>query len=303
MSAALYAEWKRGLLVESLARARVAATVGPLVDTPGEGRRRATFHSRIVDGGEVLGFMRARAHEIIAIEACPLFAPGLTGAIAAARALAADLRGAGKPLDIQATATLGGLDFDLRGAGPLDAPMRRKLVATADRLDLARVASHGEVIIERRAPQIAFGDVLAVLPPGGFLQATVAGERALATGAAAALGGARPIADLFCGAGAFALRLARDHEIAAVDSDAAAIAALKRAAGAASGLHAIATETRDLFRRPLDWRRTRQHSRPCFSIRRAPGRRRSRARSPPMGRRSSAPSPAMARASPATRVS
>ncbi|THD44658.1 MAG: class I SAM-dependent RNA methyltransferase [Bradyrhizobium sp.] len=251
MSAALYADWKRGLLVECLVRARVAATVGPLIDVHGEGRRRATFHSRIVDGGEVLGFMRARAHEIIAIEACPLFAPGLTGAIAAARALAADLRGAGKPLDIQATATLGGLDFDLRGAGPLDASMRRKLVASADRLDLARVASHGEVVIERRAPQIAFGDVLAVPPPGGFLQATEEGERALATGAAAALGGARRIADLFCGAGAFALRLARDHEIAAVDSDAAAIAALKRAAGAASGLHAIATETRDLFRRPL----------------------------------------------------
>ena len=71
--------------------------------------------------------MRARAHDIVDIEACPLFAPGLAGALAAARALAADLRGAGKPLDIQATATLGGLDFDLRGAGPLDAAMRRKL--------------------------------------------------------------------------------------------------------------------------------------------------------------------------------
>ena len=251
MSASLYAQWKRDGLVQALARARVAAAVGPLIDVHGEGRRRATFHSRFVEGRESVGFMRARAHEIIDIEACPLFAPGLSGAIAAARALAADLRGAGKPLDIQATATLGGLDFDLRGAGPLDGVMRRKLIATAERLDLARVASHGEVLVERRPPQIAFGAVLAVPPPGGFLQATAAGEQALADGAAAALKGARRVADLFCGAGAFALRLARDHEVTGVDSDAAAVAALRRAAGGASGLKGVSAEVRDLFGRPL----------------------------------------------------
>ena len=99
--------------------------------------------------------------------------------------------------------------------------------------------------------KIAFGDVLATPPPGGFLQATAAGEQALADGAAAALEGARRVADLFCGAGAFALRLARRREVFAVDSDAAAVAALQRAAGAATGLRAVHAETRDLFRRPL----------------------------------------------------
>jgi len=93
--------------------------------------------------------------------------------------------------------------------------------------------------------------VLAIPPPGGFLQASEAGERALADGAAAALAGAKRVADLFCGAGAFALRLARAHEVFAVDSDAAALAALTRAAGAATGLRAVHAETRDLFRRPL----------------------------------------------------
>ena len=251
MRPALYANWKRDGVVRSLQRAGVAAEVGPLVDAHGEGRRRATFHSRYADGRETVGFMRARARDVVAIDACPLFAPGLSGAIGAARALAADLRGAGKPLDIQATATLGGLDFDLRGAGPLDAAMRRKLVATAERLDLARVACHGEVVVERRPPRVAFGEALAVPPPGGFLQATEAGERALAEGAAAALTGARRVADLFCGAGAFALRLARDHEVVAVDFDAPAVAALRRAAGAAPDLRPIRAEVRDLVHRPL----------------------------------------------------
>ncbi len=252
MSAALYGAWKRESLVRALKRARVAAEVGELIDAHGEGRRRATFHARVgEDGRQRVGFMRARAHDIVAIDACPLFSPAMAGAIPAARALGADLRGFNKPLDIQATASLGGLDFDLRGSGALDAPARRKLVETAARLDLARVSNHGEVVIERRAPQVAFGEALVTPPPGGFLQATEAGERALAEGAEGALQGARRVADLFCGAGAFALRLARFHEVFAADSDAAAIAALKRGAAEAGGLRALKTETRDLFQRPL----------------------------------------------------
>lgn len=248
----LYSEWKRDSLVRALARTRVEAIVGPLVDAHGVGRRRATLHSRIAeDGRERVGFMRARAHDIVTIDACPLFSPDMGGAIEAARALAADVRGAGKPLDIQATATLGGLDFDLRGSGPLDGPSRRKLIETAQRLDLARIANHGEIVVERRAPYVAFGDARVTPPPGGFLQATLAGEQVLADGARDALKGARRVADLFCGAGAFALRLAAGHEVFAVDSDAAAVAALKRGAGEATGLRAVHTERRDLFQRPL----------------------------------------------------
>jgi 23S rRNA (uracil1939-C5)-methyltransferase len=251
MGARLYAAWKRDGVVRALQRAGVAAEVGPLVDAHGEGRRRATFHARFVDGHEQVGFMRARAHDIIAIDACPLLAPGLAGAIGAANALAAAVRGISKPLDIQATATLGGLDFDLRGSGAPDDLTRRKLTAAAEKLDLARLSVHGETVIERRPPEIRFGDVLALPPAGGFLQATATGEQALADGAATALAGAKRVVDLFCGAGAFALRLAHDHEVFAVDSDAAAVAALLRAAGAASGLRAVHAETRDLFRRPL----------------------------------------------------
>jgi 23S rRNA (uracil1939-C5)-methyltransferase len=251
MSPGLYASWKRDGVVRALQRAGVEAEVGPLIDAHGEGRRRATFHARFADGHEQVGFMRARAHDIVAVDACPLFAPGLAGAIRSANALAAAVRGISKPLDIQATATLGGLDFDLRGSGAPDDLTRRKLSVAAERLDLARLAVHGETIIERRPPEILFGDVLATPPPGGFLQATEAGEQALADGAAAALHGAKRVADLFCGAGAFALRLAHERELFAVDSDAAAVAALTRAAGAASGLRAVHAETRDLFRRPL----------------------------------------------------
>jgi 23S rRNA (uracil1939-C5)-methyltransferase len=252
MSAPLYRAWKRGLVVEALEREGVAAEVGNVVDAHGAGRRRATFHARFPHGQpDELGFMRARSHDIISIDNCPLFSPGMAGAIPAAQALTGDLRGLMKPLDIGVTATLDGLDVDLRGSRPLGRTEMQKLTYTAGALDLARVSNHGEIVIERRPPRVAFGEARARLPPGGFLQATEAGEAWLAQFAEGALADRKRVADLFCGAGAFALRLARSHEVFAVDADPAAIAALARAAATTPGLHQIAAETRDLFRRPL----------------------------------------------------
>ena len=252
MSASLYQAWKRGLVVEALEREGVAVEVGDLVDAHGAGRRRATFHARFPHGQpDEVGFMRARSHDIIAIDNCPLFSPGMAGAIPAAQALSGDLRGLMKPLDIGVTATLDGLDVDLRGSGPLGRAETQKLTRTAEALDLARVSNHGEIVIERRPPRVAFGEALARLPPGGFLQATEAGEAWLAEFAERALADTKRVADLFCGAGAFALRLARGREVFAADADPAAIAALARAAATTPGLHKLATETRDLFRRPL----------------------------------------------------
>src|SRR5271165_3602211 len=149
MSEALYRDWKRSLVTQALARAGVEAKVGPLVDAHGAGRRRAVFHARYPHGApEEVGFMRARSHDIVPIDDCPIFAPALAGATAAARALARDLRGLGKPLDIAVTATLDGLDVDIRGCGPLGAAETRKLVAAAEALNLARVCNHGETVIE-----------------------------------------------------------------------------------------------------------------------------------------------------------
>jgi 23S rRNA (uracil1939-C5)-methyltransferase len=89
------------------------------------------------------------------------------------------------------------------------------------------------------------------LPPGSFLQATVAGEEALAALVAMHCERAKHIADLFCGVGPFALRLAAKSRISAFDSDAGAVAALQKAATSTSGLKPVKAETRDLFRRPL----------------------------------------------------
>jgi len=246
-----YRAWKRGLVVEALSQARLDAPVEPLIDAHGEGRRRATFHARrgTHDVLEV-GFSAARAHHVIPIDACPILASGLGGAIGAAWAIADKLKGASKPLDIAVTATDSGLDIDVRGSGEIEAEQAASLARVAETQKLARLTRHGELVAQRSAPTLKIGRARVALPPGAFLQATAAGEAVLARLVLAHAGKAQAVADLFCGLGPFALRLAEQARVTAVDSDAAAVAALKAAAAATIGLKPVDVEVRDLFRRP-----------------------------------------------------
>ena len=248
-----YVAWKRGLLVDALARAKVTADVAPLVDAHGAGRRRATFHARVeADGRTRVGFMQARAHTIVPIETCPILEPGLDGCLLIARALADALALSGKPLDIVVAATPDGLDIDLRGHGALSDNARKRLIAVALAHGVARVSNHGTIVVERQKPQLAIGTVLVEPPPGTFLQATAAGEVAIATRVMAGVTGAKRVADLFAGLGTFALRIAAKAEVTAIDTEGPALAALDRAARASPSLRPVAIETRDLFQRPLN---------------------------------------------------
>jgi 23S rRNA (uracil1939-C5)-methyltransferase len=100
-------------------------------------------------------------------------------------------------------------------------------------------------------PSITIGRARVMLPPGSFLQATAMGEEALAQLVQGHVADAANAADLFCGVGPFALRLAERTQIVAIDQDEGAIAAIKQAAATTAGLKPVLTETRDLFRRPL----------------------------------------------------
>jgi len=247
-----YRDWKRNLVVAALAQAGLDAPVDDLIDAHGEGRRRATFHARVSERGEsTVGFAAVREHHIVAIDRCPVLAPSLEGALDAARSIANVLARQRKPLDIQATATDAGIDMDIRGSGALPARSMTDLAQVAASHRLARLTRHGELIAQRSTPTIVFGRAHVTLPPGSFLQATAAGENALARLAAQHIGKAKNVADLFCGLGPFALRLAEQSRIAAFDGDSEAIAALRQATNMTTGLKPIETETRDLFRRPL----------------------------------------------------
>lgn len=247
----MYRAWKRDLVVSALSQSGVDAPVEDLVDAHGEGRRRTVLHAR--RGGRkilVVGFSGRRSHHIVPIDQCPIFAPQLERALAIAWKLAEPLEPGGKPLDIQFTVTDGGLDVDIRGSGPLEAATTEALARVAQEEQLARVTRHGELVAQLSEPVLKIGKASVVAPPGVFLQATAAGEATLVALVLEAVGDARRVADLFCGIGPFALRLAETAQVLAVDNDEDAIAALKKAKGA-PGLKPIEAVVRDLFRSPL----------------------------------------------------
>jgi 23S rRNA (uracil1939-C5)-methyltransferase len=247
-----YRAWKRDLVVTALAQARIDAPVGDLIDAHGEGRRRAVLHARKHTTRDILevGFSTLRAHTLVPIEACPVLAPSMAGTIPAAWAIAEALSPLKKPLDIHVTGTMNGLDIDVRGSGPLNAKSTAALARIADKNKLARITRHGEMVTQRAAPALQIGRATLTLPPGSFLQATQAGEDTLARLVAAHAAKPKMVADLFCGVGPFALRLAEKAKVTAIDADAAALDALAQAARA-PGLKPIAVQKRDLFRRPI----------------------------------------------------
>ncbi len=246
-----YRAWKRGLVETALKHRRIEAAVDAAVDAHGDGRRRATLHIRFAGGRVLAGFMEARSHRLLDLDGCPILVPALSNAAAIARALAAPLAGRVKALDLLLTATESGLDGDVRGAVAARGGVQLALADAAAEWDLARLAVNRELVIERRAPTIRIGKATVALPPGGFLQATAAGEAALARLVLDGARGARRVADLFCGIGPFALRLAEHASCFAFDSDTRALEALSRAARAAAGLKPVQAERRDLFRDPL----------------------------------------------------
>lgn len=253
-----YQAWKRDLVVAALARAGLDVPVAPLRNAHGLGRRRATFHARGTGGGGQVGreplsvgFAGRRSHAIIAIESCPVLAPSMAGALPAAWAIAQALAPLEKPLDIQVTATDSGLDMDVRGSGPLKPARVAAIGQAATKLRLARLTRHGELVLQREPPMITMGRARVPLPPGSFLQATAEGEAVLADEVMHAVAGAKRVADLFCGVGTFALRLAEKSRVSAFEFSETAIEALTKAVRNATGLKPITAESRDLFRRPL----------------------------------------------------
>lgn len=251
MNDALYREWKRDIVVQAMRSSGLTPDIMPLEDAHGVGRRRITLHVRAIKGEAEAGFMAPRSHDLVAIDQCPVTVPTLNGAPAVAREIGKLLKASAKPLSIQFTACENGLDVDIRGNGPVSDAQRQRLILLAESLDLPRIALHGDVLVERRAPYFRMGRASVIPPAGGFLQATAEGEETLSGHVRAFCGNAKRVADLFSGCGPIALRLAESADVHAVEADKASLAALERASRTAQGLRRITTEARDLFRRPL----------------------------------------------------
>jgi 23S rRNA (uracil1939-C5)-methyltransferase len=254
-----YAAWKRGLLVDALARAGFAeAPVAELVRSPPCARRRADLALRRTPRGVVLGLHARGSAEVVDLSACLVLSPALVALFAPLRGVLAGLSCLAREGSAVLNLLDSGPDLLLRTDAPLSAADRAALAAFGAAAGIPRIAwARGdgppEVAAQYGPAVIGFDGVAVFPPPGAFLQATAAGEAAIRAAVLAGLPGRVPgrrrIVELFAGCGTLTFSLARRAPVLAFEGAADALAALEAAARAAA--LPVSAARRDLARRPL----------------------------------------------------
>ncbi len=246
------ADWKVEVVKSALAGQGISALFRPIITSPPRSRRRATLAARRTKTGALIGFHARASDMLVDIPNCQLLHPDLMATFPALAALVKLGGSRSGEVTLTTTRSLAGPDVVVTGGRPADALFQMELARLAETYGIARLTWNGETAALRAAPMQRFGRALVAPPPGAFLQATAEGETALLQTIALAIGSARRVTDLFAGVGTFSLPLAERAAVHAVESNAAMIAALDKGARNAEGLHRVTSETRDLFRRPLE---------------------------------------------------
>lgn len=245
------AGWKAEVVQSALASRGIDAKVSRVETSPAFSRRRATLSGRRTKKGALVGFHARASDTLVEVEHCRILRPELLAlrpALAEATQLGASRKG---EIAFALTLSEAGVELAAKGGKELDPPLFEALAALAHRYDLARLSWGEETVAARRPALQAFGAARVNPPPGAFLQATAEGAAALSDFVLKAVGPAQRVADLFAGCGTFALPLAAQAEVHAVEGEGAMLAALDKGWRGAPGLHRVTHELRDLFRRPL----------------------------------------------------
>lgn len=245
-----YLQWKRDLVIAAL-RQRGFSNV-PVDDihavSPGT-RRRANFKAQASRNAVLVGFYEAASRNLVDLSECPILVPQLADLMEPLRAHLARLLRPNETAELLATLTDSGIDLALKLKRVRSPDLLIALAELASTLKLARLSWNGEDVAVAATPVIKIGRFSVALPPDAFLQPTKEGERFLQSQIAASVGKVQRVADLFSGCGTFALALAGERAVHAIDSVPPQIEALT--AAAKQGRAKLSSEVRDLFRRPL----------------------------------------------------
>ncbi|TCZ66906.1 class I SAM-dependent RNA methyltransferase [Roseicella aquatilis] len=254
-----YAAWKRGKLVEALARAGFPdAPVAPLACTPPGTRRRADLALRRRPEGVAVGYHERGGDAVLDLSACAVLDPRIVALLDPLRALLRRLPALKRDGSALVNLLETGPDLLLRTDGVLDAPGRALLAGFAAEQGIPRIAwargnGPAETAAQLGPVAIRLGGVAVAPPPGAFLQASPAGEAAIVAAVLAGLPERLParaaLADLYAGNGTLTFPLAARARVSAFEGVAESVAALSAAAGKARAR--VTAVRRDLDRQPL----------------------------------------------------
>ena len=263
MADSTYAAWKSALLPQALAhRGFEDVEIKPMVRIPPGTRRRAVLAALRRGGRVQLGFRGRESHTIVDLKECLLLTPALAGLLPQMRGVLAEVLPEGAGAELHLTETETGSDIVIASPGQPNLAAREALARFAQEADVARLswaeagskgeAGDAEPMLVRRPPRVTFGATPVEPAPGGFLQPSVAGERALSDAVLGYLPEVcETVADLYCGCGTFSFPLSGRARVLAADATDRSVAALWAAARRADLASRIAVEVRDLEREPL----------------------------------------------------
>lgn len=250
---AAYRAGKRDAVIRALTnRGFAEPDVAEPIAVPSASRRRAVFKIGKQDGETQVGFHALRAHIIVDMRECLVLTPALLAVAPHLRRLMNSVLRNGQHADAHVAEAENGIDVGFRSKVQLKPALAAALAKAASEMGVIRIVWNGALAFESAAPVVRFGNAVVILPPDAFLQPTGAGETVLRRYVLQAMAGARAIADLFAGCGTFALPLAAQARVHAVEKDAAMLGALLAAAKATSGLKPVTGARRDLFKVPLN---------------------------------------------------
>lgn len=256
LEASAYRRFKTRSLAEALKKAGYAADVteNDVIFLPAPSRRRADFAlQRNEKGALSLAYFAPRSHRKIPISQCLILDPALASQIGKINEALQCLSGAEallESLQLALTGHLVDITLTAKSAPPADS-LQAFALALPDAARISLISQDKLTIIASRAPvALTLGGVSVDVPPAAFLQAAEAGQTALTGGVCAALGGAKRVADFFCGIGTFALPLAAAGvRVEAFEGNRAMVRAIETAPKPPG--HFIRATRRDLFINPL----------------------------------------------------
>lgn len=253
-----YDRWKIDAVRTALSRHGLTPEINPLMKVPVDARRRATLGFVMTAAGPVLGFNGAYTDRIVGMDGCPLLAPPLARLWKPLREFCARVFKAPARADVRITAAdAGSVEIVVIADQKLDLPVREAIADFVNAHDIARFCwqrggETPEPVVQRSPVKLTIGKAVIELPMGGFLQPSAEGEGILQELVLNGVGESRHVADLYCGIGTFAFKMASlKKHVLAVDDNASQVAALDQAAGRAGLGGYMETEVRDLRAAPL----------------------------------------------------
>lgn len=244
--------WKTTIVERAMSARGLPFPFRALHTSPPQSRRRARLSGRRTKKGAMVGFHGKASDVLVDVPDCQLLLPSILAGFPALEALTVIAASRKSEVNLTVTDTLSGLDVFVETDRELTGQLRIELAGTAEQYNLARLAWNDDVVVTRKSPDQKFGSAKVAPPAGAFLQATREGEAALVDAVIEAAAGAKRVIDLFSGAGTLSLPLAEVAEVHCVESSSDMLETLDRGWRHANGLKTVTTETRDLYRRPLE---------------------------------------------------